>query len=869
MRNKKTKIPFLAQFYSMIFHKGRLWPTFIIVLLSGLGCKNSDSWVSKQWHNTTAHYNTFFNAEQTWLNTVLTLRESSKDDYRTFIEIYNYGPADALKANQGVMDGVIKQVSTMIDKHPKSKWVDDAYLLMGKAYFLKGDFVAASDLFEYVNTSFKDPTIQYTARLWILQSLYYQGKTGEAENLALGLKNDKNFPKNLLPELNKAIGAIYLRNNKPSQAIEPLLISLKKAKGKMDKYRLHFAIGQASYKTGKYDTAEYHFGKVVRMNPPYDMAFQARVSQVEILSTQKKEFQQANSILKKMLKDDKNIDYYGQIYYRMGMNELLAGNETKGLYFLNLSLRNVQNDKTQATTSYLALGDHYYGKQSYLNASLYYDSANRLLDESHPDYKNIAKRGTVLGELLRHLLTVKKQDSLIALAKDPVLREKTIDRLIELEKKKATEPRQQTTPAPSDNNNTANQTASSFPFYNFQQKNIGQAEFIKYWGERLNRDNWRISSKKSISAGNTETNEQDSTVEEDPDIPENISADRKKYYKEIPLTKEAQIEANTKIQEALYEAALLYLNSLNSPTDAISTFETLQSRYPGNKFEPQVYYELAKIYRNQNETVKFESYKNLLKEKYPESIYYKLLENPDSKPDQSEGPAAASREITALYEAMYSFFQKEMYDSAIAVKMRTDAKYAGNLIQNRFDYLYALCVIKKGNIEKGLELLKQIVVDYPDTDIAAKAQENIRGYDIYKNPVTAKTDTDTSTVAANWKKWDGKEELFFLLSYPRGGNSNLIRAGLNDFNKENFIFETLEVTAVRAVGETVYLTVNNFSKPENTQGYLKMLSEKPEFFTGKGLFEYELAWISKTNYLLLVENNRVNNYIEFFKTDKK
>ena len=139
-------------------------------------CSNQESWAYKEWHNTLAHYNTFFNAEQKWLETVETTREGYKDDFRKPISLINYGSIDILKGNQAAMDEVIKKASTMIDKHPRSRWVDDAYLLNGKAYFMKGEISAAIDLFEFVQSHFTDPKIQFSAQLWIARSFYVKGQ---------------------------------------------------------------------------------------------------------------------------------------------------------------------------------------------------------------------------------------------------------------------------------------------------------------------------------------------------------------------------------------------------------------------------------------------------------------------------------------------------------------------------------------------------------------------------------------------------------------------------------------------------------------------------------------------------------------------
>jgi len=111
----------------------------------------------------------------------------------------------------------------------------------------------------------------------------------------------------------------------------------------MNKYRTHFVLGQVCLRMEKYKEAEKHFAKTVKMNPPYEIAFQANIAQVQVLSAQQKNYSKANKILRRMLRDDKNVDYYGKIYFQMGMNELSANNESQAFKLTFSSLLLNQN----------------------------------------------------------------------------------------------------------------------------------------------------------------------------------------------------------------------------------------------------------------------------------------------------------------------------------------------------------------------------------------------------------------------------------------------------------------------------------------------------------------------------------------------
>ena len=520
LRNKNTKISFLSQFTMNQRKEKIIVRGFCILLCFGLwSCKNEKSWFYKQWHNTLAHYNTYFNAEQKWLETVEISREAYKDDFRKPIDLFNYGTLEALQANQSAMDDVVKRTSTMIDRHPKSKWVDDAYHLMGKAYLMKGDANAALDLFDYVAAQYKDPEMQFTNKLWTVRALLLKGKIIEAEAAAQSILANKELPIKLLPMANFTLGAIYHKQKKYKQSSELLEKALPFISDRMDKYRTFFALGQAYQSIEEYDKAEKYFAKIPRFNPPYEISFNAQVSRVEILSVKQKNYSKANNVLLAMLKDDKNIEYIGQIYYRIAKNELNAGKRNQAIEKFKISVYHSKNDPSQKTTSYLSIGDIYYNQKQYDMAGIYYDSANQSIDDKHPDFDAILAKNEIFGDLLKNLILIKTNDSLIRMVndkdwrkvkiKDAIQREKLAEIKSKLPQPKA--PSTITMPGNPDGGLGNSNTNSSFPFYNMLTRSKGEQEFVKTWGKRENKDFWRLISKKQSSLV-TNNNQADSSI---------------------------------------------------------------------------------------------------------------------------------------------------------------------------------------------------------------------------------------------------------------------------------------------------------------------------------------------------------------------
>lgn len=113
--------------------------------LSGLG---------KVYHNTTAHYNGYFNANEIIMATMLSMEQQYKDNYTQVLPVYAYMGIDNPKAAAPQLDEAVKKVTKVAALHPKSDWVDDCYLLAGKAHFLKQDFETAEQTLRYLTAEF-------------------------------------------------------------------------------------------------------------------------------------------------------------------------------------------------------------------------------------------------------------------------------------------------------------------------------------------------------------------------------------------------------------------------------------------------------------------------------------------------------------------------------------------------------------------------------------------------------------------------------------------------------------------------------------------------------------------------------------------
>ena len=115
------------------------------------------SFLGKAYHNTTAHYNGYFNANELMMLSEEMLKEQHVDNYNKTLDIFEYINVDNPQAVAGNLDEAIKKVSLVVNLHRQSDWTDDCYLLVGQAQYLKQDYEAAEETFRFFVNEF-DPS---------------------------------------------------------------------------------------------------------------------------------------------------------------------------------------------------------------------------------------------------------------------------------------------------------------------------------------------------------------------------------------------------------------------------------------------------------------------------------------------------------------------------------------------------------------------------------------------------------------------------------------------------------------------------------------------------------------------------------------
>jgi len=131
-----------------IVYKAFFVLTFIALTSVFIGCSTKkNTFTRRVYHNLTSHYNGYFNGKEALKEGEFELAKVAVDNYNRILAPVNYGTKENMPSISTFMDRAIAKSSMVIQKHSiyiknteHVRWIDDAYLLMGKANFYKQEY---------------------------------------------------------------------------------------------------------------------------------------------------------------------------------------------------------------------------------------------------------------------------------------------------------------------------------------------------------------------------------------------------------------------------------------------------------------------------------------------------------------------------------------------------------------------------------------------------------------------------------------------------------------------------------------------------------------------------------------------------------
>ncbi len=894
-----------------------------------VGCSTKKNTANTRfYHAFTARYNTYYNGNQAYKTGCLELEGANRDNYMEILPYFYIGNKKTVGSGSANFDRAIEKSQKAIKQHSIKKkpirkpgqkktekmirwyakreynpFIHNAWFLMGKSQFQKGEFLEAASTFSYIVRLYNgEPDKVAEARLWMARCYTELEWFYDAEDILQKTQLD-SMPNSLDYEKSVTYANYYLRQGRFEEALPHLEKSVKKEKNKKMRARHYFLLGQIYQQTGRDEKAYKAYSKVIKQNPPYELEFNARIKQTEV--AQEREGQRTIRRLKKMARSSKNEDYLDQIYYAIGNIYLVKKDTASAISNYEQGVEKGTRSGVEKGILLLNLGNLYWEQTDYKNAQRCYAEVIGLLDKEYPDYRVVSKRSEVLDELVEHAEAVELQDSLQRLAAMPEeermkVIEQIIERVIEEEKRAQEEAEEAERMAAREaaladaasrqrGTNTPVSTMGgdrSWYFYNSQLVSQGKSEFQRKWGRRQLEDNWRRRNKTVV---NTQEFEATNYDEDELTLNDSLSTDSlvteaaidsfvtdnknpQFYLQQIPLTPEAMQESDLILSDGLFNCGLVYKDKLEDFELAQGSFNRLLTEFPTFDRMEQVYYNLYLMYSRWQKQEVAESYKQRLIAEYPTGDYTILLSDPDYAMNAVHGKHLED----SLYAATYSAYMAGDYVTVSHNAQRSAEKYPLGKHRAKFLFIQGMSQLEEGNQKGFLDNLKIVVEKYPDNEITEMAGLMLKGVQdgrllrsgsmslgsIWSRRRGSLTDDSSLPDSVPTFSADASEPYIFMLAYEDGAlNENQLLFEIARYNFSNFMVRNFDITFVKE-GGVAMMQVSEFMNFTECRQYMKRLYSD-EIMREK-LDGMRAILISKPNYELLMNYYSFDDYQLFF-----
>ncbi|POY35073.1 hypothetical protein C3K47_16860 [Solitalea longa] len=859
--------------------------------------------VKGTYHNTTARFNAYFNAKEIYRKNVDNFEGGYTVSYSNILPLLKLPDEGAAAGMAGDMDLIVEKCSKVIANHKVSKWTDDAYMLVGKAYFYKGDNYNAAQAFQYVFNTFPNKDLKEEALAWVglskMQDQLVEDATTVFEMAEANIadaKKSKRFVYTAIAQFN-----INQKNyDKAASSLERAIKSTKK--NNLLKANYYYVLGQVYEKKEDYINAVNAFKQVRGMQVPYELELASKINAFRL--TNISEGGNTDDLIRKLnqlLDDEKNTNYKDQIYFVLGAIAQRKNQTDSAITFYKLSVANTGKNLNQKALSYSRIANIYFDRKDYDKAHSYYDSTRAFVQRDLPDYDKIIERSNKLNELIVNIKTIDREDSLQRIAAMPEAeRNKIIDQKVAKIQRDINESKMEQSQFSSNYNtqainrfNNAEGGGATWYFYNNNAIAAGYNEFVRRWGNRQLEDNWRISSTQGTASKIFDTDPSFDLKKLDASQPEKIRAI---LVNNLPLTPTKLDSSNLRKQHAALRLGTIYYDDLEEYKSAIKYYELALNNPPPMENADEIVFNINRLYGLAGDPAKAEEYKNRLYNQYPTSPYTIAMRNPGL----TQTSTSAQKESENLYETAYKDYQNRDYDKVIEANKAFQASAANAYLKSKFALLAALAIGKTQKLAPFESELHKIQQIYPNEEASKQAGQFIASIESNRSDFEARefaleetsiaTATDAKSISKRFEAEKQAEEqqrkqeiataeaksyfkkpaenavyTFVIAINNPTANLNRIRQGLGQFNRNVYSDKNYTHSSKVINNETQLISVNQFGDLETAKEYYRRFRDNREEIVGLSDDKYDFFIISSDNFARLVSQQTVEEYRDYFR----
>ena len=723
-----------------------LLPLSLLLLVTAVAGCGRGSFVGRRYDNFSAYYNTFYNAERTFEQGVEGIEGARQQPIDRDVYLPLFG-STGRAAQAQAFDAAIQKSADLLRKHPDSKWVDDALLLIGKSYFYLQNWAGAEQKFREVMT-LPETRLADEARFWLARTYIAAGNyDAAAAHLTESLARE-DLSRRWAPKLRLAEAELDVQRRAWDGAVAALEAGLEGVGDRQLEARAHFLLGQLYETLGRYQDAVVAYDRSAALAPFYELSYAALVSAIRVEGAHG-EAEAALRRLRRMERDDKHYENRAELAYLRGRIYQAMGRPDDALdAFYRLLYDSDANVSAVRGPAHYTLGAFFRDvDRDYRLAAAHFDTAAQSLGAPVPPGQqaplyapaaitDAAEQARTFGAFAEAAGTIERLDSLLYLgsldddayaARVLELRQQKADELAaeqaELERRRL----QQGFGAGAAANGAGvrgkqlegTQTGSAESGFLFHRDPIrvqeGMAGFIDQWGERALAPDWR---RASALTGLADPLGQQAVIQEDTFIGSGANLPEIDL---VSIPRDSLSRALMRRERALarYELGNVLFLSMDRPDSAAAWYRmVIEEEDAETPVTGRAYYALAEVQRALGDSTSAARLYRTILDRYPDSEFAGQARERLGLAYQQAVAADSTALAEAAYEAAYRRWQQGAYEEALEDLITLAARYRDTPTAPRALFA-AGAVFQEWAARDSLDLYAPLPITVPDSVVAA------------------------------------------------------------------------------------------------------------------------------------------------------
>lgn len=225
-------------------------------------------------------FNKFYQALEEYDEAMTDYRASTIQAYNRRLDSLNINPPVSQTAKDKLTN-VLTRCSKIIQYNKSTRFMDDAVLLIGKAYFYQGEYLSAERKFNEFLSKLTRSDLYDEAILYLGKTKLRLGKTQEAETILSNLiKSTKN--NEVKSDITQELGLMALARNDYQTAISQFRTSIELTKEKEKKAEKQYILAKIYSKFIPYE-AYLEYRKANDITSDFDLLFYSKLNEAKSL----------------------------------------------------------------------------------------------------------------------------------------------------------------------------------------------------------------------------------------------------------------------------------------------------------------------------------------------------------------------------------------------------------------------------------------------------------------------------------------------------------------------------------------------------------------------------------------------------------